>query len=387
MPEFASNKTKRALEAHAVWRGKIEVVSRASLETSDDLAVAYTPGVAAPCLEIGRDPALSYIYTRRGNMVAVVTDGSAILGLGNIGPLAGMPVMEGKCALFKRFAGIDAVPICLDTQDVDEIVSVVCAIAPSFGGINLEDIAAPRCFEIEKRLKEKLSIPVFHDDQHGTAVVATAALINACLVTGRAVKRAKVVISGAGAAGISIARLMIALGVEDIVLVDRFGVLTPGAEEMNAAQRQVALITNPRGIAGKLADALKGADVFVGVSAPGIVSREMVRSMAPDPIVFSLANPVPEIMPEDALAAGAAVVASGRSDFPNQINNVLVFPGVFRGALDARVSDISESMMLAAARAIANVVSPDELSSQFVIPNCFDKRVVPAVARAVAGRA
>lgn len=383
----ADNRTKRALDAHAAWHGKIEVISRAPLETPDDLAIAYTPGVAAPCLEIKKDPALSYAYTRRGNLVAVVTDGSAILGLGNIGPLAGMPVMEGKCALFKRFAGIDAVPICLDTQDVDEIVSTVCAIAPSFGGINLEDIAAPRCFEVERLLKEKLDIPVFHDDQHGTAVVAAAALINACRVTGRDVNQAKVVISGAGAAGISIARLMIALGVKDVVLVDRFGILAPEAEGMNTAQRQIALITNPRGVTGGLTDALKDADVFVGVSAPGIVSREMVQSMAPDPIVFSLANPVPEIMPEDALAAGAAVVASGRSDYPNQINNVLVFPGVFRGALDARASDITDSMMLAAARAIADVVSPDELSSQHVIPSCFDERVVPAVARAVAERA
>lgn len=378
---------QRALAAHRAWHGKIEVTPRAEVNTPEDLAIAYTPGVAAPCLEIQRDPALSYTYTRRGNMVAVVTDGSAILGLGNIGPEAGMPVMEGKCVLFRRFAGIDAVPLCLATQDVDRIVATVKAIAPSFGGINLEDIAAPRCFEVERRLKEELDIPVFHDDQHGTAVVASAALINACRLTGRDLGQIRVVISGAGAAGISIAKLFGAIGVRNVVLVDRVGALAPGVAGMNPEQARMAQATNPDRLTGSLAEVMRGADAFVGVSAPGIVSREMVRSMAQDPIVFSLANPVPEIMPQEARAAGAAVVASGRSDFPNQINNVLVFPGVFRGALDARAHDVTDEMMVAAARAIAGLVSDAQLADDYIIPDCFDERVVPAVAQAVAERA
>lgn len=376
--------SERALEAHRAWAGKIEVVSRAAVENASDLSVAYTPGVAAPCLEIVRDRELSYTYTRRGNMVAVLTDGSAVLGLGNIGPYAAMPVMEGKCALFKAFAGIDAFPICLDTQDVDEIVAAACAVAPSFGGINLEDISAPRCFEVEARLKERLDIPVFHDDQHGTAVIASAALLNACKLTGRDVCSARVVISGAGAAGISIAKLFLALGVRDLVLVDKVGALVCGMEGLNPEQTRIAAATNPRRLSGSLADALEEADVFIGVSAPGIVSHEMVASMAPRAIVFSLANPVPEISPEEAKAAGAEVVGSGRSDFPNQVNNVLVFPGVFRGALDARARDINDDMMLAAAKAIADLVADDELRADYVIPDAFDKRVVPAVAAAVA---
>ncbi|WP_144743506.1 NAD(P)-dependent malic enzyme [Enorma burkinafasonensis] len=376
-----------ALEKHAAWRGKIEVVSRVELRTPEDLAVAYTPGVAEPCLKIAEDPELSYTYTRRGNLVAIVTDGSAVLGLGNIGGVAGMPVMEGKCALFKAFADVDAFPLCLATNDVDEIVETVCTIAGSFGGINLEDIAAPRCFEIERRLKERLDIPVFHDDQHGTAVAVCAALINACRLTGRALQDVRVAISGAGAAGISVAALMLDLGVRDIVLCDIAGALYRGKEGMNPAQAAMAERTNPRRVTGGLAEAMAGADVFVGVSVAGIVSGDMVRAMAPRPIVFSLANPVPEIMPADALAAGAAVAASGRSDFPNQINNVLVFPGVFRGALNVRSRDITGGMMAAAARAIAGLIDADTLAADHIIPSPFDERVCPAVARAVADEA
>lgn len=375
---------ERALEQHAAWHGKIEVVSRAAVETADDLAVAYTPGVAAPCLEIQRDPDLSYTYTRRGNLVAVVTDGSAVLGLGNIGPVAGMPVMEGKCALFKSFAGIDAFPLCVGTQDVDELVETIQLISGSFGGINLEDISAPRCFEVERRLKEVCDIPIFHDDQHGTAIVASAALINACRLTGRELATARIVFSGAGAAGISIASLMLELGARDIVLCDVDGALYEGKPGMNPAQERIAAQTNPRGVTGSLVDALADADVFVGVSVAGVLSQDMVRSMAPHPIVFALANPVPEIMPNEARAAGAAVCASGRSDFPNQINNVLVFPGVFRGALDVRARDISEGMMVAATHAIAGMVGEDELRADYILPSALDKRVVPVVAAAVA---
>lgn len=375
---------ERALEQHAAWHGKIEVVSRAAVETADDLAVAYTPGVAAPCLEIQRDPDLSYTYTRRGNLVAVITDGSAVLGLGNIGPVAGMPVMEGKCALFKSFAGIDAFPLCVGTQDVDELVETIRLISGSFGGINLEDISAPRCFEVERRLKEVCDIPIFHDDQHGTAIVASAALINACRLTGRELATARIVFSGAGAAGISIASLMLELGARDIVLCDVDGALYEGKPGMNPAQERIAAQTNPRGVTGSLADALADADVFVGVSVAGVLSQDMVRSMAPHPIVFALANPVPEIMPNEARAAGAAVCASGRSDFPNQINNVLVFPGVFRGALDVRARDISDSMMVAATHAIAGMVGEDELRADYILPSALDKRVVPVVAAAVA---
>lgn len=375
---------ERALEQHAAWHGKIEVVSRAAVETADDLAVAYTPGVAAPCLEIQRDPDLSYTYTRRGNLVAVITDGSAVLGLGNIGPIAGMPVMEGKCALFKSFAGIDAFPLCVGTQDVDELVETIRLISGSFGGINLEDISAPRCFEVERRLKEVCDIPIFHDDQHGTAIVASAALINACRLTGRELATARIVFSGAGAAGISIASLMLELGARDIVLCDVDGALYEGKPGMNPAQGRIAAQTNPRGVTGSLADALADADVFVGVSVAGVLSQDMVRSMAPHPIVFALANPVPEIMPNEARAAGAAVCASGRSDFPNQINNVLVFPGVFRGALDVRARDISDGMMVAATHAIAGMVGEDELRADYILPSALDKRVVPVVAAAVA---
>ena len=375
---------ERALAQHAAWHGKIEVVSRAAVETADDLAVAYTPGVAAPCLEIQRDPDLSYTYTRRGNLVAVITDGSAVLGLGNIGPIAGMPVMEGKCALFKSFAGIDAFPLCVGTQDVDELVETIRLISGSFGGINLEDISAPRCFEVERRLKEVCDIPIFHDDQHGTAIVASAALINACRLTGRELATARIVFSGAGAAGISIASLMLELGARDIVLCDVDGALYEGKPGMNPAQERIAAQTNPRGVTGSLADALADADVFVGVSVAGVLSQDMVRSMAPHPIVFALANPVPEIMPNEARAAGAAVCASGRSDFPNQINNVLVFPGVFRGALDVRGRDISDGMMVAATHAIAGMVGKDELRADYILPSALDKRVVPVVAAAVA---
>lgn len=375
---------ERALEQHAAWHGKIEVVSRAAVETAEDLAIAYTPGVAAPCLEIQRDPDLSYTYTRRGNLVAVITDGSAVLGLGNIGPVAGMPVMEGKCALFKSFAGIDAFPLCVGTQDVDELVETIRLISGSFGGINLEDISAPRCFEVERRLKEVCDIPIFHDDQHGTAIVASAALINACRLTGRELATARIVFSGAGAAGISIASLMLELGARDIVLCDVDGALYEGKPGMNPAQERIAAQTNPRGVTGSLADALADADVFVGVSVAGVLSQDMVRSMAPHPIVFALANPVPEIMPNEARAAGAAVCASGRSDFPNQINNVLVFPGVFRGALDVRARDISDGMMVAATHAIAGMVGEDELRADYILPSALDKRVVPVVAAAVA---
>lgn len=375
---------ERALAQHAAWHGKIEVVSRAAVETVDDLAVAYTPGVAAPCLEIQRDPDLSYTYTRRGNLVAVITDGSAVLGLGNIGPVAGMPVMEGKCALFKSFADIDAFPLCVGTQDVDELVETIRLISGSFGGINLEDISAPRCFEVERRLKEVCDIPIFHDDQHGTAIVASAALINACRLTGRELATARIVFSGAGAAGISIASLMLELGARDIVLCDVDGALYEGKPGMNPAQERIAAQTNPRGVTGSLADALADADVFVGVSVAGVLSQDMVRSMAPHPIVFALANPVPEIMPNEARAAGAAVCASGRSDFPNQINNVLVFPGVFRGALDVRARDISDGMMVAATHAIAGMVGEDELRADYILPSALDKRVVPVVAAAVA---
>ena len=375
---------ERALEQHVEWHGKIEVVSRAAVETADNLAVAYTPGVAAPCLEIQRDPDLSYTYTRRGNLVAVITDGSAVLGLGNIGPVAGMPVMEGKCALFKSFAGIDAFPLCVGAQDVDELVETIRLISGSFGGINLEDISAPRCFEVERRLKEVCDIPIFHDDQHGTAIVASAALINACRLTGRELATARIVFSGAGAAGISIASLMLELGARDIVLCDVDGALYEGKPGMNPAQERIAAQTNPRGVTGSLADALADADVFVGVSVADVLSPDMVRSMAPHPIVFALANPVPEIMPNEARAAGAAVCASGRSDFPNQINNVLVFPGVFRGALDVRARDISDGMMVAATHAIAGMVGEDELRADYILPSALDKRVVPVVAAAVA---
>ncbi|MDR0928513.1 MAG: NAD-dependent malic enzyme, partial [Oscillospiraceae bacterium] len=348
------------------------------------LSLAYTPGVSAPCLAIRDDPALSYTLTRRGNLVAVITDGTAVLGLGDIGPEAGMPVMEGKCCLFKAFAGVDAFPLCVRTKDVEEIVRTVSLLAGSFGGINLEDIAAPRCFEIERRLKEVCDIPVFHDDQHGTAVVVGAALLNALRVVGKALAEARVVVNGAGAAGISIARFLLAMGAQDMLLVDRQGVLAEGLNGMNPAQAEMARLTNREGLRGTLSDAMRGADVLIGVSAPGVVSGEMVAAMRPGAVVLAMANPVPEIFPEEAKAAGAAVVGTGRSDYPNQINNVLAFPGIFRGALDVRASDINEPMKLAAARAIAALVSDGELSAEYILPAAFDPRIAPAVAEAVA---
>ena len=377
------NYAEESLRLHAEWQGKIEVISRVPVRTKEDLSLAYTPGVAQPCLEIQKDYDKSFTLTRRHNLVAVITDGTAVLGLGDIGPEAGMPVMEGKCALFKSFGDVDAFPICIRSKDVDEIVRTIYLISGSFGGINLEDIAAPRCFEIERRLKEICDIPVFHDDQHGTAIVVGAALINALRVVGKDIGEAKVVINGAGSAGIAIGRHLMDLGVKHLKMVDRFGILCEG-EQMNPAQEEMAKITNPEKFSGKLADAMRGADVFVGVSAPHIVSREMVASMAEKPIVFPMANPTPEIEPDEALAAGAAVVGTGRSDHPNQINNVLVFPGLFRGALDVRARDINQPMKLAASHALADLVSPEELSATYILPAAFDKRVGPAVAAAVA---
>ncbi len=384
---MAEDAKQYALDKHVEWNGKIEVISRAPITTPEELAVAYTPGVAEPCLKIQENVDDSYKYTRRGNLVAVVTDGSAVLGLGNIGPEAGMPVMEGKCALFKTFADVDAFPICIRSNDVDEIVHTVEMIAGSFGGINLEDISAPRCFEIESRLKESCDIPVFHDDQHGTAVVTNAALINACKLTGREVSSVRVVFSGAGAAGISIAKLMQRMGVRDIIICDRKGAIYEGREGLNPFKEEIATWTNREGVKGSLADAVKDADVFVGVSSPGVLTQDMVRTMAPDPIIFACANPVPEIMPDEARAAGAAVTATGRSDFPNQINNVLAFPGIFRGALDVRASDINDDMMEAAAYAIAGLISDEDRTPDHIIPGAFDERVAPAVAAAVADAA
>ena len=375
---------KESLRLHKEWKGKIEVVTRVPAENKEDLSLAYTPGVAQPCLEIQKDINKSYELTRRWNMCLVVTDGSAILGLGNIGPEAGMPVMEGKCALFKAFGDVDAFPLCIKSNDVDEIVNTIYLISGSFGGINLEDISAPRCFEIEKKLKEKCDIPVFHDDQHGTAIVVAAGLTNALRYVHKEFSEAKVVINGAGSAGISICRLLLELGIGDVVLVDRNGILAPGEEWMNPAQKEMAEITNKERLHGDLKTAMKGRDIFVGVSAPNIVTSEMVSTMADDAIVFAMANPTPEIMPDEAKKGGAKVVATGRSDFPNQINNVLVFPGVFRGAFDVRASDINEEMKIAASKAIAALISDEELSADNIIPKAFDKRVGPAVAKAVA---
>ena len=375
---------KESLRLHKEWKGKIEVVTRVPAENKEDLSLAYTPGVAQPCLEIQKDINKSYELTRRWNLCLVVTDGSAILGLGNIGPEAGMPVMEGKCALFKAFGDVDAFPLCIKSNDVDEIVNTIYLISGSFGGINLEDISAPRCFEIEKKLKEKCDIPVFHDDQHGTAIVVAACLTNALRYVHKEFSEAKVVINGAGSAGISICRLLLELGIGDVVLVDRNGILAPGEEWMNPAQKEMAEITNKERLHGDLKTAMKGRDIFVGVSAPNIVTSEMVSTMADDAIVFAMANPTPEIMPDEAKKGGAKVVATGRSDFPNQINNVLVFPGVFRGAFDVRASDINEEMKIAASKAIAALISDEELSADNIIPKAFDKRVGPAVAKAVA---
>ena len=378
------DKKEFALNHHEKWNGKIEVISRAKIETPEDLAVAYTPGVAEPCLKIAEDVDLSYKYTRRGNLVAVVTDGTAVLGLGDIGPEAGMPVMEGKCALFKEFGDVDAFPLCIRSKDVDEIVNTVALLAGSFGGINLEDISAPRCFEIERKLKERCDIPVFHDDQHGTAVVTAAALLNALKFTGRKIEDIKVVMSGAGAAGSAIIKLLIELGLKNVIMCDRKGAIYEGREGLNEEKAKMAAITNRERQAGSLADVLKGADVFIGVSAPGTVTEEMVKTMAKDPILFPMANPVPEIMPDLAMKAGAAVVGTGRSDFPNQINNVLAFPGIFRGALDVRAKDINDPMNAAAAHAIANLIDESELRADYIIPDPFDPRVKEAVSAAVA---
>ena len=370
---------------HELWNGKIEVISRVSVDNKDDLSVAYTPGVAQPCLEIQKDPDKSYELTRRWNMCAVITDGSAVLGLGNIGAEAGMPVMEGKCVLFKSFADVDAFPLCIKSQDVDTIVETVYQISGSFGGINLEDISAPRCFEIERRLKEICDIPVFHDDQHGTAVIVLAGLINALKVVKKKKEEVKVVISGAGAAGVSIAKMLLSYGFNNIVMSDICGIIYKGRTEgMNSVLEEMAACTNPECIKGTLADALAGADVFIGVSAPGLVTADMVRTMNTDPVIFACANPVPEIFPDEAKAGGAAVVSSGRSDYPNQINNVLAFPGIFRGAFDCRAKTINEEMKLDAAEALAGLVSDEELSADCIIPKAFDRRVGPAVAAAVA---
>lgn len=376
-----------ALEKHYEWGGKLEVVSRVPIQTREDLALAYTPGVAQPCLEIARDEEKSYELTRRSNLVAVVTDGTAVLGLGDIGPAAAMPVMEGKCALFKEFGGVDAFPICVDSKDTDTIVNTVALISKSFGGINLEDIAAPRCFEIERKLKERCDIPVFHDDQHGTAIVVAASLINAIKVVGKQKGALKLVINGAGAAGTAIARLLLQMEFGNIVLCDIQGALCVGEDWMNPAQAQLARLTNRDRERGSLAQVLDGADIFIGVSRPGLVSPEMVSTMAPGAIVFAMANPTPEIMPDEALAGGAAVVGTGRSDFPNQINNVLAFPGIFKGALQVRARDITDEMKAAAALAIAGIVTDRELSAQHVIPDALDPRVAPAVAEAVAQKA
>lgn len=375
---------KEALRCHYDWQGKIEITARAKVNDKDSLSLAYTPGVAQPCLEIQKDVSKSYELTRRHNLVAVITDGTAVLGLGDIGPEAGMPVMEGKCVLFKEFGGVDAFPLCIRSKDVDEIVNTIAMIAGSFGGINLEDIAAPRCFEIERKLKEKVDIPVFHDDQHGTAIVCTAALMNALKCVGKKVEETTVVINGAGSAGIAIAKLFIRIGIKNIIMCDRFGIINKENDSMTPAKAEIAEITNKNNLKGTLADALVGADVMVGVSAPGVVSQDMVRSMAKDPIVMAMSNPVPEIMPDEAKAAGAAVVGTGRSDYPNQINNVLAFPGVFRGALDVRASDINEEMKVAAAKAIASLISDEELNAEYIIPTAFDERVGPTVAAAVA---
>ena len=374
---------EESLKLHYDWNGKIEVISRVPINSSEDLALAYTPGVAEPCLEVQKDIDKSYELTRRNNLVAVITDGTAVLGLGDIGPEAGMPVMEGKCALFKAFGDVDAFPLCVKSKDVDEIVNTVYLISGSFGGINLEDISAPRCFEIERKLKEKCDIPIFHDDQHGTAIIVAAGLLNALKITNKKIDKIKVVMNGAGAAGIAIAKHLMTMGVKHITMCDSKGIICKGDERLNAVKREMAEITNLEHLTGTLADAMKGADVFLGISAAGCVSEDMVRSMNRDPIIFAMANPTPEIMPDLAKKAGAAVVGTGRSDFPNQINNVLAFPGIFRGALDCRASDINEEMKIAASYALASIIDESELSADYILPHAFDPRVGKAVAEAV----
>ena len=373
---------KESLKMHYELKGKIEVVSRAKVDSSEALSLAYTPGVATPCLEIQKDVNKSFELTRRWNTVAVVTDGSAVLGLGDIGPEAGMPVMEGKCVLFKEFGGVDAIPLCIRSHDVDEIVNTVRLLAGSFGGVNLEDISAPRCFEIEKKLKECCDIPIFHDDQHGTAVITLAGLINALKIVGKKLSDVKIVTSGAGAAGIAIIKLLISMGLKNVIMTDRHGAIYEGRDNLNAVKEEMAKITNRNHEKGTLADVIKGADVFIGVSAPGTLSKDIVRSMAKDPVIFACANPVPAIYPDEAKEAGAAVVSTGRSDFPNQVNNVLCFPGIFRGALDVRATDINDEMKIAAAYAIAGLVSDEELNPDYILPAAFDSRVKDAVAEA-----
>ena len=372
-----------AREKHAAWRGKIEVVTRAPITNREELAVAYTPGVAEPCLAINKDVDLSYTYTRRANLVAVVTDGTAVLGLGDIGPEAGMPVMEGKCALFKTFADVDAFPLCIRSKDVDEIVNTVRLLAGSFGGVNLEDISAPRCFEIEKRLKEVCDIPIFHDDQHGTAVVTLAAMINALKLVGKKMENLSVVVNGSGAAGIAITKLLMSRGLKKVILCDRKGAIYEGRDGLNPIKEEMARISNLEKKKGSLAEVIKGADVFIGVSAPGSLTADMVKTMAPDPIIFAMANPVPEIMPDEAKKAGVRIMGTGRSDFPNQINNVLAFPGIFRGALDVRAKDINDEMKIAAAEAIASVIPENEITPDYIIPDAFNPHVKDAVAEAV----
>lgn len=377
------NIREESLQKHYEWGGKIEVISRAPINTREDLSLAYTPGVAEPCLEIQKDYNKSYDLTRRHNLVAVITDGTAVLGLGDIGPEAGMPVMEGKCALFKEFANVDAFPICIRSKDVDELVRTIYLISGSFGGINLEDISAPRCFEVERKLKEICDIPVFHDDQHGTAIVVAAAFINALKVVGKDLSSVRAVLNGAGSAGIAIGKHLMNLGLKNLIMVDRFGIIDEGMEELNPAQAEMAELTNREHKRGTLADALQGADVFFGVSAPNVLTPEMIKTMAADPIVFAMANPTPEIMPDAAKAAGARVVGTGRSDFPNQINNVMAFPGIFRGALDCRASCINEEMKVATSYALASLVREDELNEEYILPNALDKRIAKVVAEAV----
>ncbi len=375
---------QRAMKLHADLKGKIEVIATCPVNTVDDLSLAYTPGVAEPCLAIQKDVDLSYTLTRRWNLVAVVTDGTAVLGLGDIGPEAGMPVMEGKCVLFKTFGDVDAFPLCIRSKNVDDIVNTVKLLAGSFGGVNLEDISAPRCFEIERRLKEETDIPIFHDDQHGTAIVTVAAMINACKLTGRSLSDLEVITCGAGAAGIAITKLLMKMGLKNVILADRQGAIYEGRDGLNTEKAEMAKISNRLMKKGPLAEIMKGADVFIGVSGPDLVTKEMVASMAPNPMIFAMSNPTPEIMPHLAKEAGAAVIGTGRSDFPNQINNVLAFPGLFRGTLDVRASDINDDMKIAAAEAIAGLVTADELTAEYIIPKAFDRRVGPAVAAAVA---